>query len=53
MNSHGRRRLVRVLVVPCGQTVVVDTNHRFAGQSLEVEVELVAILGDEAGAPRA
>lgn len=42
MNSHGRRRLVRILEIR-GETVLVDTNHRFAGQSFELEVELVSI----------
>jgi peptidylprolyl isomerase len=50
VNSHGRRRLVRVLEIH-GETVVVDTNHRFAGQSLQLEVELLAIL--EADTPKA
>jgi peptidylprolyl isomerase len=39
---QGRRRLVRILEVR-GKTVVVDTNHRKAGQSLDLEVELVGI----------
>lgn len=42
LNSQGRRRLVRILEVR-GQTVVVDTNHRWAGQTMEVQVELVGI----------
>ena len=41
-NSQGRRRLVRILEVR-GQMVVVDTNHRRAGQAVELEVELIGI----------
>jgi FKBP-type peptidyl-prolyl cis-trans isomerase 2 len=41
-NSQGRRRLVRILEVR-GKMVVVDTNHRRAGQDLELEVELIGI----------
>jgi FKBP-type peptidyl-prolyl cis-trans isomerase 2 len=46
-----RRRLVRVVEVR-ENTVLVDANRRWAGQSLELEVELVAIRGPEAP-PRA
>lgn len=42
LDRRGRRRLVRILEVR-GPIVVVDTNHRWAGQTLELEVELVAI----------
>jgi peptidylprolyl isomerase len=41
-NAQGRRRLVRILEVR-GQTVIVDTNRRGAGQALELEVELIGI----------
>ncbi|MBV9122678.1 MAG: FKBP-type peptidyl-prolyl cis-trans isomerase [Planctomycetes bacterium] len=41
-NSQGRQRLVRILKVQ-GPMVVVDTNHRKAGQALELEVELLGI----------
>jgi peptidylprolyl isomerase len=42
--TRGRRRsLVRILEVN-DQAVVVDTNHPRAGQSLQLEVKLVAIL---------
>lgn len=47
-NSLGRRRLVRILEVR-GQTVVVDTNHRRAGQALELEVKLVQIQAVDGG----
>jgi FKBP-type peptidyl-prolyl cis-trans isomerase 2 len=47
-NSQGRRRAVRIVEVR-GQTVVVDVNHRRAGQALELEVELVAIQSLPAG----
>ena len=40
--SRSRNRWVKILELR-GNTVVVDTNHRFAGQSLELEVELVGI----------
>jgi FKBP-type peptidyl-prolyl cis-trans isomerase 2 len=46
INGQGRRRLVRVVELR-GNTVVVDTNHRFAGQAVEVEVELVEIRGSD------
>jgi len=48
-DSHGRRRLVRILEAH-GQVVVVDTNHRRAGQALELEVQLVSIQVPAAGA---
>ncbi len=41
-NREGRPRLVRILEVH-DKMVVVDTNHRWAGQALELEVELVGI----------
>jgi FKBP-type peptidyl-prolyl cis-trans isomerase 2 len=44
----GRSRLVRILEVS-DKLVVVDTNHRGAGQAVELEVELLAILGPDAG----
>jgi FKBP-type peptidyl-prolyl cis-trans isomerase 2 len=44
----GRSRWVRILDVR-GPTVVVDTNHRFAGQSLQLEVELVGIQSSAGG----
>jgi FKBP-type peptidyl-prolyl cis-trans isomerase 2 len=47
-NSKGRRRLVRIVEVR-RRTVVVDTNHRRAGQELELEVELVSIQPSVAG----
>jgi FKBP-type peptidyl-prolyl cis-trans isomerase 2 len=40
--TGGRQRLVRILQVD-GEMVLVDTNHRWAGQTLELEVELVTI----------
>jgi FKBP-type peptidyl-prolyl cis-trans isomerase 2 len=43
-NSRGRRRLVRVVEVGA-RTVVVDTNTRWAGRALELEVQLLAVLG--------
>ncbi len=48
-NSQGRPRLVRILEV-LGKMVVVDTNHRWAGQALELEVELIGIQAPDAGA---
>ena len=48
VDRRGRRRQVRIVEVR-DQMVVVDNNHRHAGQALRLEVELVAILGAEAG----
>ena len=48
-NSQGRRRLVQILEVR-GNRVVVDTNHRWAGQELELDVELIAIHASGAAA---
>ena len=48
LDHNGRSRLVRILEV-CSQTVVVDTNHRRAGQALELEVELVRIRVPDVG----
>jgi peptidylprolyl isomerase len=42
LTSRGRPRLVRILEVS-DQIVLVDTNHRRAGQAVELEVELVGI----------
>jgi FKBP-type peptidyl-prolyl cis-trans isomerase 2 len=42
LDRHGRRRAVRIVEIQ-DKTVVVDTNHRFAGQALELEVELLQI----------
>ena len=47
-NAGGRRRSVRILEVR-GGLVVVDTNHRAAGQAMELEVELVGIQAPGAG----
>lgn len=41
-----RRRLVRIKTIGA-KTVVVDANHRWAGQSLELEVTVRAIRGSE------
>jgi FKBP-type peptidyl-prolyl cis-trans isomerase 2 len=41
-----RRRLVRIVEIGA-ITVVVDANHRWAGQSLELEVRVIAIRGPE------
>jgi len=43
LDRQGRRHAVRIVEVR-GQTVVVDTNRRGAGQSLELEVKLIEIL---------
>lgn len=45
---QGTRRRVRVVEVR-GSVVVVDTNHRHAGQTMDLEVELVRIHAPEAG----
>ena len=47
-NRQGRCRWVRILEVR-GPMVVVDTNHPWAGQALELEVELVSIQAPRAG----
>ena len=44
--TRGRTRQVRVVEV-LGGSVVVDTNHPRCGQSVVLEVELVAILTAE------
>jgi FKBP-type peptidyl-prolyl cis-trans isomerase 2 len=41
-----RRRLVRIVEIG-DETVVVDANHRWAGQSLELEVKVISIRGPE------
>jgi FKBP-type peptidyl-prolyl cis-trans isomerase 2 len=46
-DRRGRRRQVRILEVR-PRTVVVDANHRWAGQALEVELELVDIHAPDA-----
>jgi FKBP-type peptidyl-prolyl cis-trans isomerase 2 len=48
VNSQGRSRLVRILEVH-DQMVLVDTNHRGAGQALNLEVELVGIQDPDPG----
>jgi FKBP-type peptidyl-prolyl cis-trans isomerase 2 len=49
-NRRGRRRLVRIQEVR-GEMVIVDTNRRGSGQSLELEVELIGICSREADHP--
>jgi FKBP-type peptidyl-prolyl cis-trans isomerase 2 len=46
---EGRCRLVRIVEVN-ERMVVVDTNHRRAGQAMELQVELVGIQAGAAGA---
>ena len=55
-NNHGRRRLVRILEVT-DEAVLVDVNHRWAGQALELAFLLAERLkrdkaGSAATAPR-
>jgi FKBP-type peptidyl-prolyl cis-trans isomerase 2 len=45
---QGRPRLVRIVEVR-GEMVVVDANHRWAGQAMELEVELIGIRAPAAG----
>jgi FKBP-type peptidyl-prolyl cis-trans isomerase 2 len=45
-NEKGRQRLIRILEVS-DKAVVVDSNHRWAGQALELEIELVTICDPE------
>ncbi len=40
--SQGKNRMVRIVKVQ-EKMVVVDTNRRWAGQAMEIEVELIAI----------
>jgi FKBP-type peptidyl-prolyl cis-trans isomerase 2 len=44
LDKRGRCRSVRVLEVR-ESTVLVDTNHRFAGQTLEIKVKVIRIEG--------
>lgn len=44
LDRRGRSRSVRVLEVQDG-TVIVDANHRFAGQTLEIKVKVIRIRG--------
>lgn len=46
--SDGRHRKVRVVEVQA-TVVVVDTNHRWAGQAMELEVQLIGIQAGESG----
>jgi FKBP-type peptidyl-prolyl cis-trans isomerase 2 len=46
LGHQGRRRVVRILEVRA-KTVVVDTNHRWAGQAMELEVELIGFVGPD------
>jgi peptidylprolyl isomerase len=48
LSKGGRWRRVRILEVG-DRTVLVDTNHRRAGQALELEVELIAIQARASG----
>ena len=43
-DDQGRRHLVRIVRVG-SKAVLVDTNHRWAGQTLRLEVELIGVLG--------
>lgn len=42
LSRQGRPRLVRILDIR-GDIVLVDTNHRWAGQAMELEIELISI----------
>ena len=42
-DDRGRRRLVRIVRVG-SKAVLVDTNHRWAGQTLQLHVKLITIL---------
>jgi peptidylprolyl isomerase len=48
ISGRRRPRLVRILEWN-DEEVIIDTNHRRAGQSLELEVELIAIVDSNAG----
>jgi FKBP-type peptidyl-prolyl cis-trans isomerase 2 len=47
-NRRGQRRTVRIVEVH-PKVVVVDTNHRWAGQTMELEVQLIGIQDADAG----
>lgn len=49
VKGRRRQRLVRIVEVR-ENTVVVDTNHRWAGQTLELQVQLISIHGGDARA---
>jgi len=49
-DHQGRHRSVRILEL-LEETVIVDTNHRSMGQTLELEVELVGIHADRTDNP--
>jgi carbon storage regulator CsrA len=48
LDRPGRHRVVRILEVR-SKSVIVDTNHRWAGQAMELEVELLSIRCPGAG----
>jgi peptidylprolyl isomerase len=49
LDQQRRRRLVRIVEVG-KRVVVVDTNHRRAGQAMDLEVEVISIQDPVAGA---
>jgi peptidylprolyl isomerase len=51
-DDRGRWRRVRIVRVG-SKAVLVDTNHRWAGQALKLQVQLINILGAGAAAPSA
>jgi FKBP-type peptidyl-prolyl cis-trans isomerase 2 len=51
LDRQGRQRGVRILQV-CRNVVVVDTNRRWAGQVMELEVELIGIQAPSNGPER-
>ena len=48
-DRKGRHRLVRILEAT-SKSVLVDTNHRWAGPAMELQVELLSIRDPDAGA---
>jgi carbon storage regulator CsrA len=48
LDRQGHRRLVRILKVRA-RTVLVDTQHRWAGQALDLEVKLIGIQDPDGG----
>ncbi len=48
LDRNGRSRRVRVVEMR-GDTVVVDTNHRWAGQAVEMRVTVIGIQAPDAG----
>src|SRR5262245_45731481 len=51
VSRKGRRRRVRIVEVR-PRTVVVDTNHRWAGQAMRLEVQLIGMRAPDSGSAK-